>query len=112
MLKLALRTTAYLKFPFDEAASRIAAFGYSGLELLAELPDREVFNNCLRDEAARVRDHGGGMALCLIDVDELREATPEWAARPATEPRLKAGLSSRRRRRCGGASSWMTPAPR
>jgi sugar phosphate isomerase/epimerase len=38
MLKLAFSTNAYLKFPFDEAALRIASIGYSGLELLADVP--------------------------------------------------------------------------
>src|SRR5262249_32954263 len=29
---------AYLRFPFDEAAARIAACGYQGLELMADVP--------------------------------------------------------------------------
>ena len=35
---LAFSTNAYLKYPFDEAAERIAALGYEGLELLADVP--------------------------------------------------------------------------
>jgi sugar phosphate isomerase/epimerase len=38
MLKLAFSTNAYLRFAFDEAASRIASIGYTGLELLADVP--------------------------------------------------------------------------
>jgi sugar phosphate isomerase/epimerase len=37
-MRLAFSTNAYLKFPFDEAATRIAALGYEGLELLADVP--------------------------------------------------------------------------
>ena len=38
MIKLAFSTNAYLRFPFVEAAERIAALGYEGLELLADVP--------------------------------------------------------------------------
>jgi sugar phosphate isomerase/epimerase len=38
MLKLAFSTNAYLRFPFEDAASRIASIGYEGLELLADVP--------------------------------------------------------------------------
>jgi sugar phosphate isomerase/epimerase len=37
-MHLAFSTNAYLRHPFDEAASRIASFGYEGLELLADVP--------------------------------------------------------------------------
>lgn len=37
-MKLAFSSNAYLKHPFDEAAARIAAIGYEGLELLADVP--------------------------------------------------------------------------
>ena len=37
-MRLAFSTNAYLQFPFDEAAERIAAFGYEGLELMADVP--------------------------------------------------------------------------
>ncbi len=38
MIKLAFSTNAYLKFPFAQAAERIASVGYEGLELLADVP--------------------------------------------------------------------------
>jgi sugar phosphate isomerase/epimerase len=37
-MRLAFSTNAYLRYPFDEAAQRIAALGYEGLELLADVP--------------------------------------------------------------------------
>src|ERR1700722_13525472 len=37
-MRLAFSTNAYLRYPFDEAADRIAALGYAGLELLADVP--------------------------------------------------------------------------
>jgi sugar phosphate isomerase/epimerase len=37
-MRLAFSTNAYLKYPFDEAADRIAAIGYEGLELMADVP--------------------------------------------------------------------------
>lgn len=37
-MRLAFSTNAYLRFPFEEAASRIAALGYTGLELMADVP--------------------------------------------------------------------------
>ena len=40
MRKLAFSTNAYLRYPFDEAAARIASFGYDGLELHGRRPAR------------------------------------------------------------------------
>jgi sugar phosphate isomerase/epimerase len=37
-MQLAFSSNAYLRFPFDETAARIASFGYDGLELLADVP--------------------------------------------------------------------------
>ncbi|MDR3623017.1 MAG: sugar phosphate isomerase/epimerase [Paludisphaera borealis] len=37
-MKLAFSSNAYLRHPFDETAERIAAIGYEGLELLADVP--------------------------------------------------------------------------
>ncbi len=37
-MRLAFSTNAYLRHPFEEAAARIASFGYEGLELLADVP--------------------------------------------------------------------------
>lgn len=37
-MRLAFSTNAFMKFPFEEAAARIAALGYEGLELMADVP--------------------------------------------------------------------------
>lgn len=37
-MRLAFSTNAYMRFPFEEAASRIASIGYEGLELMADVP--------------------------------------------------------------------------
>lgn len=37
-MRLAFSTNAYMRFPFDEAAARIAEIGYDGLELMADVP--------------------------------------------------------------------------
>jgi sugar phosphate isomerase/epimerase len=37
-MRLAFSTNAYMRFSFDEAAERIAAIGYEGLELMADVP--------------------------------------------------------------------------
>ena len=37
-MKLAFSSNAFLRHPFDETAERIAAIGYEGLELLADVP--------------------------------------------------------------------------
>src|SRR5436309_2775278 len=37
-MRLAFSTNAYMRFPFEEAAARIADLGYEGLELMADVP--------------------------------------------------------------------------
>ena len=37
-MRFAFSTNAYRRFPFDEAVRRIAAIGYDGLELMADVP--------------------------------------------------------------------------
>src|SRR5262249_32221490 len=50
-MRLAFSTNAYMRFPFDEAAARIAALGYEGLELMADVP--HAWPNGLLDGAKR-----------------------------------------------------------
>ncbi len=38
MMKLAYSSNAYMRFPIEEAIARIAALGYEGIELLADVP--------------------------------------------------------------------------
>ncbi len=37
-MRLAYSTNAYMKFPIDEAIARVAKLGYTGLELMADVP--------------------------------------------------------------------------
>src|SRR6185436_4232590 len=37
-MKLAFSSNAYLRFPIDETIARIAALGYRGIEVLADVP--------------------------------------------------------------------------
>jgi sugar phosphate isomerase/epimerase len=50
-MRLAFSTNAYLRYPFDEAADRIAALGYDGLELMADVP--HAWPACLLDGPKR-----------------------------------------------------------
>jgi diguanylate cyclase (GGDEF)-like protein len=45
----------------------------STLDELTKLPNRRAFEVRLGAEVARVRRHGGELALCLIDVDQFHE---------------------------------------
>src|SRR5262249_23501927 len=49
MDRLAFSSNAYLRFPFPEAARRVAAIGYQGLELMADVP--HAWPACLLPEA-------------------------------------------------------------
>lgn len=42
-------------------------------DLLTGLPNRRAFEQRLGSEVARVRRHGGTMALCLLDLDDFQE---------------------------------------
>src|SRR5437762_8035906 len=37
-MQLAFSTNAYLKYPFDQAVSRLAKIGYAGVEIMADVP--------------------------------------------------------------------------
>ncbi|MCS6850767.1 MAG: sugar phosphate isomerase/epimerase, partial [Gemmataceae bacterium] len=37
-MRLAFSTNAYLRFPFAEAVRRLAAIGYAGVEIMADVP--------------------------------------------------------------------------
>src|SRR5882762_1551394 len=47
-MKLAFSTNAYLKFSFVEAVRRLAALGYAGIEIMADVP--HAWPACLLDE--------------------------------------------------------------
>jgi len=58
-MKLAYSSNAYLNFPIEETIARIAALGYDGLELLADVPhawpaglleeQKQTIRKCLDD---------------------------------------------------------------
>ncbi|MCA9241840.1 MAG: sugar phosphate isomerase/epimerase, partial [Planctomycetales bacterium] len=60
-MQLAFSSNAYLSFPFEETARRIAAAGYRGIEILADVPHAwpagllEVQKEAIRKSLA---DHG------------------------------------------------------
>ncbi|MEM6330991.1 MAG: sugar phosphate isomerase/epimerase family protein [Planctomycetota bacterium] len=58
-MKLAFSSNAYLSYPIDEAAGRIAAAGYAGIELLADVP------------------HAWPAGLLPVQVDAIRHALEE-----------------------------------
>ena len=47
-LRLAFSTNAFLKFSFAEAARRLAALGYTGIEIMADVP--HAWPACLLEE--------------------------------------------------------------
>src|ERR1043165_5787748 len=53
--KLAFSTNAYLKFSFAEAVRRLAAIGYAGVEIMADVP--HAWPACLLEEQKQaIRD--------------------------------------------------------
>lgn len=60
-MQLAFSSNAYLRYPIDETIARIAAFGYQGIELLADVPHAwpagllDVQKQAIRDSLARHR---------------------------------------------------------
>jgi sugar phosphate isomerase/epimerase len=54
-MKLAFSTNAYLKFSFPEAVRRLAAIGYAGVEIMADVP--HAWPACLLEEQKQaIRD--------------------------------------------------------
>jgi sugar phosphate isomerase/epimerase len=51
-MRLAFSTNAYMKYSFPEAARRLAAIGYRGLEVMADVP--HAWPACLLDEQKQV----------------------------------------------------------
>ena len=58
-MKLAFSSNAYLRFSIEETIARIAALGYTGIELLADVPHAwpagllEVQKQSIRDALAK-----------------------------------------------------------
>src|SRR5258708_34624866 len=56
LMNLAFSTNAYLKFSLAEAVSRLAAIGYQGVEIMADVP--HAWPACLLDEQKQaIRDN-------------------------------------------------------
>lgn len=83
MMKFAYSTNAYMRFPFEEAVSRIAALGYGGLELLADVPHAWPMN-LLPGDVKRLRRilDNHGMAISNINAFMMRAVNdprqPYW----------------------------------
>lgn len=60
-MKLAFSSNAYLAFPFDETCRRIAAAGYSGIEILADVPHAWPAGllECQKQSIREALDHHG-----------------------------------------------------
>ena len=95
-MKFAYSTNAYMRFPFEEAVSRIAALGYAGLELLADVPHAWPMN-LLAGDIERIRGvlnrHGMGIsninAFMMRGVNDPRQPYwhPSWIE---TDPQYRA----------------------
>jgi sugar phosphate isomerase/epimerase len=86
-MKLAFSTNAYLKFSFAEAVRRLAAIGYGGIEIMADVP--HAWPACLLEEQKKgVRDaldkHGLGIsnvnAFMMNAISDARQKYwhPSW----------------------------------
>jgi sugar phosphate isomerase/epimerase len=86
-MRLAFSTNAYLKFSFAEAARRLAALGYRGVEIMADVP--HAWPAGLLDEQKRamrraLEDHGLGIsnvnAFMMNAIADSRQSYwhPSW----------------------------------
>src|SRR5438128_928040 len=67
-MKLAFSTNAYLKFSFAEAVRRLAAIGYAGVEIMADVP--HAWPACLLEEQKQaIRDALAANALQISNVN-------------------------------------------
>lgn len=76
-MKLAFSSNAYMKFSIEETIRRIAAIGYSGLEVLADVPHawpagllperREAIKACLKQHKLGVSNVNGFMMNAVAD---------------------------------------------
>src|SRR6516225_10148740 len=67
-MKLAFSTNAYLKFSFAEAVKRLAAIGYRGVEIMADVP--HAWPACLLDEQKQsIRDALARHGLAISNIN-------------------------------------------
>src|SRR5262245_29069274 len=89
-MKLAFSTNAYLRFPFDKAARRLAAIGYRGIEIMADVPHAwpaflpEEHKQAIRDT---LKEHGLAIsnvnAFMMNAISDARQRYwhPSWIER-------------------------------
>src|SRR5438445_4687411 len=85
--RLAFSTNAYLKFSFVEAARRLAAIGYQGIEIMADVPhawpaclleeQKEAIRRSLRDNKLAISNINAFMMNALSDPRQ-RYWHPSW----------------------------------
>lgn len=76
-MKLAFSSNAYMRFSIEEAIRRIASIGYTGLEVLADVPHawpagllperREAIKDCLKQHKMSVSNVNGFMMNAVAD---------------------------------------------
>lgn len=67
-MKLAFSTNAYLKFSFAEAVRRLAAIGYEGVEIMADVP--HAWPACLLEEQKQaIRDSLAAHGLAISNIN-------------------------------------------
>src|SRR6516165_556452 len=67
-MRFAFSTNAYLKFPVEEAIRRVAAIGYEGVEIMADLP--HAWPACLlEEEKEAIRRHLADHGLLISNVN-------------------------------------------
>src|SRR5207245_11741754 len=86
-MKLAFSTNAYLKFSFSEAVRRLAAIGYAGVEIMADVPhawpaclleeQKEAIRRSLRQHRLAVSNINAFMMNAISDVRQ-RYWHPSW----------------------------------
>jgi sugar phosphate isomerase/epimerase len=67
-MKLAFSTNAYLKFSFAEAVRRLAAIGYAGVEVMADVPHAWPAG-LLEEQKKGIRDALAGNGLAISNVN-------------------------------------------
>lgn len=76
-MKLAFSSNAYMRYPVEEAIRRIAAMGYRGIELLADVPHawpvnlledrKQSIRDCLRANSLAISNINGFMMNAVAD---------------------------------------------
>ena len=74
MMKLAFSTNAYLNHTFADAVARIAAIGYRGVEIMADVPHAWPAY-LLPEQKQAIRDALAGHHLAVSNV-----TAPAWVA--------------------------------